>query len=150
MSRALGYLAAVIVLATSAAAHCASAETLKNRGRDTVPPGANASALSGAQIGAQVIGNSITGVDSDNGESYTEYLKPDGTISGIEDSGAYSGSWRIVNNKLCFHYDDNDGDSEGWDCTPVTLVGTNVYWSNEVSDGDSVEATLLRGNPKNL
>jgi hypothetical protein len=112
------------------------------------PRASAATPLSGAEIQARLIGNTITGVE--NGEAYEEYLKPDGTISGIEDSGFYSGSWRIVNNKLCFHYDEDDGDGKGWDCTPVTLVGTNVYWSNEVSDGDSVEATLLPGNPKNL
>jgi len=143
MRRALGYLAAVvIVLATSAAA-----QTLSSRSRAPVRLGADASALSGAQIRAQVIGNTITGVE--DGETYAEYLAPDGTISGEGDSGAYAGFWRVAGDQLCFRYDDDDAGG-AWDCASVTLIGASVYWSRGAPAGAPPEATLLAGNPKKL
>lgn len=107
-----------------------------------------AAPLNGVEIQARLVGNTINGVE--NGEAYSEYLAPNGTIRGLAPSGLYTGRWRINNNQICFHYDESDGEVGAWDCSPVTLVGEKLYWSDDGGDGAQPEATLVSGNPKNL
>ncbi len=90
-----------------------------------------AQSLSGNQIRQALIGHTISGVQ--NGKSYSEYLKPDGTISGRDSSGAYSGHWRIADNEICFIYEDS---SKGWDCSGLKLRGNLIIWN------DNTTATL--------
>jgi hypothetical protein len=108
-------------------------------------------ALTGEDIKKEIVGNSITGIEE--GETYVEYLGPDGTISGLAESGFYRGSWRVDGDKICLLYDQDEGadaNANTWDCEPVTRKGQNIYWSDSVAADEPSEATLLTGNPKKL
>jgi hypothetical protein len=94
---------------------------------------ASGQSLSEDQIRETLIGNTFSGVE--DGESYSEYLNPDGTISGRSPSGSYSGRWSISGNRICFFYPER---STKWDCTEVTLDGDRITW------GDKTTATLSR------
>ena len=150
MNTAFAYLAATAVVFVVSAPSKSSGGSLDRPVRLASSATARASvatALSGAEIQARLIGNTITGVE--DGETYAEYLAPDGTISGEGDSGAYAGFWRVAGDQLCFRYDDDDAGG-AWDCASVTLIGASVYWSRGAPAGAPPEATLLAGNPKKL
>ena len=103
--------------------------------------------LTAQEIKNQLIGNTIAGVE--DGETYIEYLKKDGTISGQAPSGKYSGLWRIGDDQICFFYKEEGksaSKSENWDCTSVVINGNKVTWPGS----DSPDATLLAGNPNDL
>jgi hypothetical protein len=93
--------------------------------------------LSGKQIRETLIGNTFSGVDED-GESFSERLNPDGTISGRSPSGSYSGRWRISGKQICFLYPQGNQPAE-WDCMEVRLDGDRITWEDETT------ATLSRG-----
>ena len=148
MIRALGYL--IFVLAATASG--AQAQT-SNRG--LAASGVVASnvrhILTGVEIRAVVVGNSISGADKDG--AFTEFLDRSGAIKGISGLGRYSGAWRITGDQICFYYYDlepGDPNANKWDCNSVTLDNGNIYWSDEVDDGDPVDASLVAGNPKGL
>ena len=101
------------------------------------------SQLSGSEIKAHVIGNTVVGVD--NGRSYQEYYDPNGSISGV-DNEVYKGAWRIEGDKLCSKYDDADSDTKDapeWDCSAVSLKGDQLTWVD--GDDDKTEMKLLPG-----
>ncbi len=151
MCRSFALLASVSVVATLAVAASAAPQSLPGIQHSlafSAPAKAGAAPLSGVEIQARIVGNTVEGVE--NGDAYSEYISPDGTIRGVGADGFYSGTWRITNGQICFHYDENDGQGSAWDCSPVTLVGDKIYWSMGVDGGDSPEATLLYGNPKKL
>jgi hypothetical protein len=106
--------------------------------------------LTGEDIKKEIVGNSLIGIEK--GETYVEYLSPDGTISGLAESGFYRGAWRVDGDKICVLYDaDEPGDSaKTWDCEPIARKGENIYWSDSVAADEPSEATLLAGNPKKL
>jgi hypothetical protein len=87
-----------------------------------------AQALSGTQIRQALVGRTISGFDK--GEAYSEYLSPNGSISGRSSSGAYSGSWRILNNEICFLYAEDAGRGGKWDCNEVRLRGNQIIWDD--------------------
>ena len=89
-----------------------------------------AQSLSGDQIRTTLVGNTFSGVA--DGESYTEHLNPDGTISGRSPSGAYSGKWRISGNEICFSYMEGKQDTK-WDCTKVKLRGARIIWDDKTT-----------------
>jgi hypothetical protein len=95
-----------------------------------------AQTLSGKQIRETLIGNTFSGVDED-GDSFSELLNPDGTISGQSPSGSYSGRWRISGNQICFLYPEGK-QSAKWGCTKVRLNGDRITWE------DKTTATLSR------
>jgi hypothetical protein len=94
--------------------------------------------LSSNQIRERLIGKSINGVQ--NGEHYSEFLNPNGSIEGGTPSGdpedAYWGSWRILGNQLCLYF---PSEGKKWDCTRVRLRGNQVIWD------DNTTATLSGG-----
>ena len=92
--------------------------------------------LSGKQIRETLVGNTFSGVE--DGESFSEYLNPDGTISGRSPSGSYSGRWRISGNQICFSYPQGK-QSAKWECTKVRVDGDRITWE------DRTTATLSRG-----
>jgi hypothetical protein len=107
--------------------------------------------LTGEDIKKEIVGNSIIGIEK--GETYVEYLSPDGKISGLAESGFYRGAWRVDGDKICVLYDpDEAGDPNAntWDCEPMARKGENIYWSDSVAADEPSEATLLAGNPKKL
>ena len=86
--------------------------------------------LSGNEIRRVLIGNTISGVD--DGESYSERLNPDGTISGKSGSDSYSGRWRITGNQICFWYEEDKSANE-WDCSTARLRGNSITWDDNVT-----------------
>jgi hypothetical protein len=96
--------------------------------------------LSGDLLRKTLIGNTITGVE--NGESYVEYLRSDGVISGLSGSEKYSGRWRISGDQICFLY---PKESQDWDCTQASLQGNEIIWSDKGGT-----ANLMKGNPNGL
>jgi hypothetical protein len=89
-----------------------------------------AQSLSGDQIRTTLVGNTFSGVA--DGESYSEHLNPDGTISGRSPSGAYAGKGRISGNEICFSYVEGKRDAK-WDCTEVKLRAGRVIWDDKTS-----------------
>jgi hypothetical protein len=86
--------------------------------------------LSGEQIRETLIGNTISGIS--DGESYSEYLNPNGTIAGRGPSGSYSGKWRISGDQICFLYPQGH-ESAKWDCTEVRLDGNRITWEDKTT-----------------
>ena len=125
------------------------------------PPAAKAKTglLSAAQIQALLVGNTIDGVE--DGKSYSEFIASDGRLRGVAGDGPYGGDWRIENNQFCSRID-LDADPEetpnpnatdatwAWDCSPVSLVGDKLFWSDGVAEGDVPDATLRPGDPDHL
>ena len=91
--------------------------------------------LSEKQIRETLIDSTFSGVA--DGESYTEHLNQDGTISGQALSGSYSGRWHISGNQICFLYPQGHRPNK-WDCTGVKLDGNRIIWE------DNTTATLTR------
>ena len=83
--------------------------------------------LSGAQIQQTLVGKTLSGMEK--GESYSETLNPDGTITGHSASGDYSGRWRITGNQICFFYEEETNGGK-WDCTGARLQGAQVTYDD--------------------
>jgi hypothetical protein len=97
--------------------------------------------LTGAQIQAQIVGNTVDGTAGD--VEYTEFYAADGTIHGLGDDGPYAGQWSIENDHMCFDL------GETKECDKVQLDGTKVQLFAD--DGSLVAVGELKpGNPGNL
>jgi hypothetical protein len=103
------------------------------------------SPFSDDQIRSALIGNTISGQES--GESYAEFLRPDGRIDGLSSDGRYTGRWVISRGRMCTSYDEGDGKATPWDCARVLIQGDKVIWMDQ---GEKSYSALSRGNPKNL
>lgn len=109
----------------------------------SLPPQAQqAGYLSGDQIRARVVGNTIQGVHE--GLGYFEYLRPDGTIRGSRGLElVYVGRWRLQGSAMCFSYDLIDW-AQG--CYQIRLNGNRIgFYKDGEEEG---VATLLSGNPR--
>ena len=110
-----------------------------------------AQSLSGNQIRETLIGNTLTGVA--DGESYSEHLNSDGTISGWSPSGRYSGKWRISGNEICFSYEESKRAGK-WDCTEVKLQGSRITYDDKTTanlkgaHGNGMALQILAREPK--
>jgi hypothetical protein len=112
--------------------------------------------LSGQQIRDRLVGNTIAGVE--NGKDYVEYLRMDGTISGRDANGDYTGQWRIDNDQICFRYSEDEQPEESnfssktgdWDCSHIMVKGSQLRWSARAHTPAGEVATLTAGNPKGL
>jgi hypothetical protein len=91
---------------------------------------ASAQSLSGDQIRTTLIGNTFSGFA--DGETYSEHLNADGTISGHSPSGAYAGRWRISGDQICFSYAEGKREPK-WDCTEVKLKGSRIIWDDNTT-----------------
>ena len=90
-----------------------------------------------------LVGNTISG--EEDGQAFTEYFKPDGTIAGEEADGRYAGHWHIAGSQMCLRYEEDDGKEGNWECLRVDVDGTRVTW---LSEGEATtSATLTPGNP---
>lgn len=96
--------------------------------------------LTADEIRARMIGNTIVGTE--NGESYAEYLSPNGVIYGRNKRESYNGWWRIAGNKLCFAYEEDNGKKPSWNCVYVALTGDKVIWND---DDETSFARLVPG-----
>ena len=100
------------------------------------------SLMSGSDIKARVIGNTVAGVDE--GKPYQEYYNPNGSIDGV-DTEEYGGAWRIDSNRLCTRYesDDEKKGAPAWECSGVTVKGDQLTWVD--GEGEKTEVKLLAG-----
>jgi hypothetical protein len=95
------------------------------------------------EIQKALVGNTISG--ENDGQPYSEYLMPDGRVSGMERDGAYTGHWRVSNGRICFAYDDENNNPGPWECVKVDVEGARIKWVDD--NGDQSFATLAGGNP---
>jgi uncharacterized caspase-like protein len=105
------------------------------------------SRLTGGQIRATIIGNSIQG-KSRKGTKFTEFFLSNGTIKELWGDNKYGGKWEIVGDTLCLTYfwgDRNDG------CYSVTLGGDAARFTPEKDAEDWLgPLKLVSGNPAGL
>lgn len=101
---------------------------------------------SDTDIQRALAGNTVSG--ENDKEPYTEFLRPDGVLVGMEKSGEYTGHWRVWRAHVCFSYDDDHDKPGPWECAKVDLEGSSVTWTTD--DGDNTVATLQSGNPHRL
>ena len=96
------------------------------------------------QIRQALVGNTITG--EENGESYTEFLHPDGRITGKDRQGSYTGHWQILSGQMCMRYSKGNvsGQETNWDCAQVERDGSRIIW---LGDGEMSFSNLIPGNP---
>ena len=94
------------------------------------------------QIRQMLVGNTISG--EENGESYTEFLHPDGRITGKDQQGSYIGHWQISGGQMCMRYYKEDGKESNWDCSQVERDGSRIIWWAE---GEKSFSNLIPGNP---
>ena len=78
------------------------------------------------------------------GKPYAEYYAPDGTLRGKAGDEAYTGTWKVTGEQLCFTYPKNNET----DCYAVFKDGDAVTWVD--TNGQLVEATYVQGNPDKL
>jgi uncharacterized protein YceK len=98
-----------------------------------------------ADLPGTVSNRTFRGKD-DAGQPYSEYYGADGTLRGTSGGEAYSGSWEVVGEQLCFTYP--DGGTSETECYAVFKDGDVLTWLT--TDGQIVEATFVEGNPDNL
>ena len=100
-----------------------------------------------AEMMSAVIGNSISGQTGD-GDSYTEYYAPDGTIHGVsKKNGAYRGAWHFRQDQvMCFKY--GEGPFDGG-CVHLALDGDQLAFIR-IDGTTEPSARLVKGNPNGL
>ena len=100
--------------------------------------------LSSEEIQAKIIGSTMTGFSIRRGVEWTEYYRPDGTITGIYDGGKTLAKWSLSGSKLCWDYSGTKYDG----CWPLALNGRQVvfYEKGRIAG----RARLLEGNPEGL
>lgn len=96
--------------------------------------------LTADELRARMVGNTVVGIE--DGEFYAEYLSPNGAIYGRNQHEAYQGYWRIVGNKLCLAYDEDNGKKISWNCVFVALNGDRIIWND---NNETSYARLLPG-----
>lgn len=85
---------------------------------------------------------------ADEGEAYTEYYAPDGSLRGKSATRTYTGNWKVVGEQLCFTYTYPDDPDTETDCYAVFTNGDVVTWVD--GDGQLVEAEMVEGNADGL
>lgn len=96
------------------------------------------------EIRRALVGNTISG--EEDGETYAEFIDPNGRISGEAGQERYTGRWRIAGGQICLSYDIEDKPSE-WDCSNVGVEGSQIVWFDE---GEKYVSNLTAGNPRKL
>jgi hypothetical protein len=99
-----------------------------------LPLAALAQSLPGDQLKQALVGKTIAGTE--DGDSYTERLEPDGSIAGV---AKYSGHWQINDDQICLSYDEGSPVKEKWKCSKVRLDGRQIIWD------DNSTATIADG-----
>ena len=102
--------------------------------------------LTGEEIRAGIIGNTITGADEHG--SFSEFLDRNGAIRGVSGSDRFTGVWRIKGDQICIRR--YDPDANEWDCNSVTFDNGNIFWTDQPDEDDPVDASLVAGNPNGL
>jgi hypothetical protein len=99
--------------------------------------------LTGLAAWSAVVGNTITGKDSD-GLSLSEFYGPDGTVKQLDDDETATGKWVVRGENVCFKFPREKEEN----CYKVEVIGDIVTFIDE--DGDGKRYTILSGNAKKL
>lgn len=106
------------------------------------PPGEKVAA---ADLPAVVSDRTYRG--DDEGKPYSEYYAPDGSLRGTSGGEAYTGSWAVTGEELCFSYPAAGAETET-ECYSVFKDGETITWVD--AEGGVVATTSVEGNPDGL
>lgn len=110
--------------------------------KPAAPAAVQTQRLTGLAAWNALVGNSISGKNSD-GDDLTEYYLRNGTVKQLADDETATGKWAVRGEKVCFEYPDEDED-----CYRITVDGDIATFSED--DGSGRRYKILRGNPKKL
>ncbi len=138
----------LLVLAPSASALDTTPDNPKQEtgGKDGTPPQAPASdnaPLAGKAAWTALLGNTITGRNSD-GQTLFEYYRTDGSVQHLDDDGVMNGTWTLQGDRICIKLADDDDET----CYEIALEGHVASFTGD--DGKPWHYDVLQGNPKGL
>ncbi|MBB4196910.1 hypothetical protein CCR94_12240 [Rhodoblastus sphagnicola] len=106
-------------------------------------PNAPAQKLTGAAAWGALVGNTITGKDSD-GLPLSEFYAPSGAVKQLDDDETATGKWILRGENVCFIFPGEKQET----CYKLEVAGDVATFIDE--DGDGKRYTILKGNAKNL
>ncbi|MCW2273251.1 hypothetical protein GJ654_03960 [Rhodoblastus acidophilus] len=104
---------------------------------------APAQKLTGLAAWSALVGNTISGKDSD-GLPLSEFYAPNGVVKQLDDDETATGKWILRGENVCFIFPDEKEES----CYKVEVAGDIATFIDE--DGDGKRYKILKGNAKNL
>jgi hypothetical protein len=110
---------------------------------DAQASSADAGKLTGLAAWSALVGNTITGKDSE-GSALSEFYAADGSVKQLDDDEVATGKWAVRGDKACFIF---AGEKEET-CYTVEVAGNVATFFDE--DGDGKRYKILKGNAKNL
>jgi hypothetical protein len=123
-------------------AGAAAAGVAGQAAKPAAPAAMQTQRLSGLAAWSALVGNSISGKNSD-GDALTEYYLRNGTVKQLADDETATGKWTVRGEKVCFKYPDEDED-----CYRITVDGDIATFTED--DGSGRRYQILQGNPKKL
>ncbi len=130
--------------ATTTSASVATTSTSSSAAATTSATAAKPSGEKVAPADLPAVVNDRTYRGDYEGKPYAEYYAPDGSLRGKTGDEAYTGSWKVVGEQLCFTYPADDQT----DCYDVFKNGEAFTWVGPA--GKVVETTFVEGNPDQL
>lgn len=150
--------ASALVAMTMLAGCGSSSEEDSSSAPDSTPTASATAGSPSASVtapGERVLFTDLAAVVSDrtftgtfDGVPYAEYYAPNGTLRGEEDGEAYTGTWAVVGDELCFTYPDAAGGPAEVDCYEAYRDGEEITWVDR--EGNVTAATWEEGNPRGL
>lgn len=147
-------LLSTVIVAGIALSGCATKEAEKEAASATSSTAASSPTSAAKPAGDKVAPGDLPAIVAnrtyrgvDEGKPYAEYYAADGTLRGKAEGKAYTGSWKVVGEELCFTYPKEGADSDT-ECYGVFKNGDAITWTD--SDGKVVETTYVQGNPDKL
>ncbi|MCW2282479.1 hypothetical protein M2323_000014 [Rhodoblastus acidophilus] len=104
---------------------------------------APAQKLTGLAAWSALVGNTVSGKDSD-GLPLSEFYAPNGVVKQLDDDETATGKWIVRGENVCFIF---PGEKEET-CYKVEVAGDIATFIDE--DGDGKRYTILKGNAKSL
>ena len=112
----------------------------------TVTQPAGVELMGEAELRQALVGNTYGG-DSVTypGNTYIEFINPDGTIHGLwNGTDRYKGSWAVSGQVWCYKYKRGPG------CNTLAKQGDTIYWYSLDGTTKGGISILSAGDPKNL
>lgn len=106
-----------------------------------VPPMTTTQRLNGVAAWNALVGNTLSGKDSD-GDALVLYFLKDGTVKQLAGDETSSGKWVLKGDQVCFTFPDDDEES----CYKVVLEGKVATLTD--SDDEALTFELQAGNPQ--
>ena len=98
------------------------------------------------QLRETLVGNTYAGDSTRHpGSRYAEFVRPDGTISGLwNGTDRYKGKWAISGKVWCYQYKNSS------DCGTVSKEGNAIYWYQLDGTTKGGKSKVRQGNPDEL